>query len=105
MGDLWRSPKGTSEGAWSAVPNSGPLPGGVAGDGTTMYMSTCYYGGFCDPNSTAPYYFSAPESTGVWTPMASPPTRHMGGVLGFDRSHHILYSSNFDAGFWRLVTK
>jgi len=109
MGDLWRSPTGSSAGTWTAIAGSGPLPGGVVSDGTTLYMSNCYYTGFCEPGSSAPFYFTAPETdTTTWSAMPWPAPSamaHTGGVLGYDRAHHVLYSSNLDRGFWRIVTR
>jgi len=108
MGDLWRSPVGTSNGTWVKDDKlMGPLPGGIVSDGTTIYASNCYYGSFCGAG-TKDFYFTAPENDNAnWKPMASPGIGVMnaGGVLGYDRSHHILYSSNLGGGFWRVVTK
>jgi len=36
--------------------------------------------------------------------MASP-TLSQGGNLGFDEAHRLLYSSNLDAGLWRVVVE
>lgn len=109
MGDLWTSPRGTSAGAWTSVEGSGPLPGGVVSDGTHIYTSNCYYVGFCEVGSTRPFYFRASESDPTsWSTLPfAPPAEmhHTGGVLGYDRAHHVLYSSNLDRGFWRIVTE
>jgi hypothetical protein len=38
--------------------------------------------------------------------MVSPPSITIGGwQLKYDQDHHILYSANFGAGFWGLVTE
>jgi hypothetical protein len=106
LGQLWVSPKGTSEGIWKSIAGTNPLPGGLTTDGTTLYMSYCYYGGFC--SETTPHvYFTAPQGDPTqWTAMNHPPLSQMknGGVLGFDTTHHVLYSSNLSGGFWRVVT-
>jgi hypothetical protein len=78
------------------------LGGGLVSDGTTMYYSSYY-----SPNwgTDLHPYFTAPVATGApWTPMASPGMTS-GGTLGYDSGHHLLYSSNLGAGFWRVVVQ
>ena len=83
---------------WTLVPDTGPIVGGLVTDGTTMFASTCYFGDFCNPR-----YLHSPETDGqTWTAMPSP-TLSQGGNLGFDKAHRLLYSSNLDAGLWRVV--
>jgi len=107
MGSFWRSPTGTSAGTWTKIATPGTLPGGVVSDGNTIYMSTCYYPGFCDPAFDMIYLTASENDVDTWTPMASPPISVMksGGILGYDPGHHMLFSSNTGGGFWRLVTK
>jgi hypothetical protein len=94
---VWRSSDGTVPN-WKLVPNTGPIVGGLVSDGTTMYTSTCYFGGFCNPR-----YLHSPETDGnTWTQMTSP-MMSQGGNMGFDKAHKLLYSSNLDAGLWRVV--
>jgi hypothetical protein len=63
-----------------------------------MYSSTCYFANFCNPR-----YLRSPEADGqTWTTFTSP-TLSQGGNLGYDKAHHLLYSSNLDAGLWRVV--
>jgi hypothetical protein len=88
---------------WTLVPGTGPLAGGLVSDGTTMFLSTfvwCNFGMGIQP------YMTAPESDGrTWRSLASP-AMDQGGALGYDRDHHVLYSSNGCAGgFWRVVTE
>jgi len=94
-------------GAWTKIATPGSLPGGVVSDGNTIYMSTCYYPGFCDPAFDMIYLTASENDVDTWTPMASPPISVMksGGILGYDSGHHILFSSNTGGGFWRVVTK
>jgi hypothetical protein len=93
---IWRSSDGTVP-TWKLVPDTGPIVGGLVSDGATMYASTCYFPGFCNPR-----YLKSAESDGnQWTAMTSP-TMTQGGNLGFDKGHHVLYSSNLDAGLWRV---
>lgn len=103
-GGLLRSPAGGSAGAWTEAPNTSPLPGGIVSDGTKMFMSNCYYENFCGPN-TPHVYFTSPENDGLaWTPMAGPAGLTVGGILGYDPPHKLLFSSNLRKGFWRMVT-
>jgi hypothetical protein len=96
---IWRSADGTVP-SWTLVPDTGPIVGGIVSDGTTMFASTCYFGGFCNPR-----YLRSPETDGSsWTAMTSP-TMSQGGNLGYDPAHHLLYSSNLDAGLWRVVVR
>jgi hypothetical protein len=98
---LARSPDGTN---WSILPNTGQFTGGIVGDGTTMYASeytVCF-----DWSSPITPYLTAPESDGMtWTAMSTSPVVQQGGPLGYDASHHILYSSNCQDGFWRVRTQ
>ena len=83
---------------WQLVPDTGPIVGGLVSDGSTMFASTCYFGGFCNPR-----YLSSAEADGqTWAPLAHP-EMSQGGNLGYDKAHKLLYSSNLDAGLWRVV--
>jgi hypothetical protein len=96
---IWTSPDGKVE-TWKLVPDTGPILGGLVSDGTTMYASTCYFGGFCNPR----YLRSAETDGQKWTAMPSP-MMSQGGNLGYDKAHKLLYSSNLDAGLWRVVVE
>jgi hypothetical protein len=88
---------------WNIVPNSGNVMAGLVGNGTTMYASR----GFPWDPSTNLYlpFWSSPESDGQhWTQMDSPKLSN-GGELQYDSAHHILYSADGGAGFWRVVTE
>jgi hypothetical protein len=77
---------------------------GVAGDGTTMWASRGFP--WNPGQGPAPYlpFWTSPESDGtIWTQMQSPMLSNGGGLL-YDPGHHILYSSDEYAGFWRVVT-
>lgn len=94
---VWTSPDGVAS-KWSLVPDTGPIVGGLVSDGTTMFTSTCYFGNFCNPR-----YLRSPETDGhTWTTIPSP-TMSQGGTMAYDKGHHLLYSSNLDAGMWRVV--
>lgn len=94
---VYRSADGV---AWTLVPGTGPIAGGLVDDGTTIYVSRCYFGDFCMPGTD--YLLTSPISDGqTWTPLVSP-TMTQGGSLGFDHGHQLLYSSNGASGFWRV---
>lgn len=96
---IWRSADGKPS-TWKLIENTGPIVGGLVTDGTTMFGSTCYFGNFCNPR-----YLRSPESDGqTWTQIPSP-TLTQGGTMGYDRAHKLLYSSNLDAGLWRVVVQ
>lgn len=45
----------------------------------------------------------------VWTMLPAPPAQYNGTKKGavaleYDEEHHLLYSTNFEGGFWRMVT-
>lgn len=94
---IWTSPDGNAD-TWQLIADTGPIVGGLVSDGTEMYASTCYFGGFCNPR----YLHSAETDGKAWTAMASPKLSQ-GGNLGYDKAHKLLYSSNLDAGLWRVV--
>jgi photosystem II stability/assembly factor-like uncharacterized protein len=94
---VFRSPDGQ---AWTLVPKTGPIVGGIVSDGTAIYTSTCYFPNFC--NTGAPYLKSVDDGK-TWTTMPSP-KMPMGGSLDYDLGHGLMYSSNGDA-FWRVRTK
>jgi hypothetical protein len=73
---------------------------GIIGDGINVYTSN-------DQVNNAKYqpYWFAPESdTTNWKQFASPPMTRGGLTLRYDPDHHLLYSTNDLAGFWRIVT-
>jgi len=96
---IWRSPDGAAS-TWTPVPDTGPIVGGLVSNGTTMFTSTCYFADFCNPR----YLVSAEADGDAWTAIPSP-TMSQGGTLGYDKAHSLLYSSNLDAGLWRVVVK
>ena len=93
---IWRSPNGQAS-TWELVPNTGPIVGGLVSNGKTMFASTCYAGDFCNPR-----YLRSPEYDGTnWAAVVSP-TMSQGGTLAYDRAYGLLYSSNLNAGMWRV---
>jgi hypothetical protein len=96
---MLRSPDGVT---WTLNAKLGSGMIGLTSDGTTMVASR---GPYPQTPSYLPY-FASPESDGAtWTQMTSPLLSTGGYELGYDVDHHVLYSSNFSAGFWRVVTR
>lgn len=95
---VWRSPDGKAD-TWQLIEGTGPISGSIVGDGTALYASTCYAGQFCEQAR----YLTALESDGkTWTEMKGVPKIPMGGNLGFDAGHKLLFSSNLTSGLWRV---
>ena len=96
---IWWSPDGQAS-TWALVPSTGPIVGGLVSTGSAMFASTCYFPNYCNPQ-----YLRSPESDGKqWTAIKSP-TLTQGGTMGYDKAHKLLYSSNGDAGIWRVVVQ
>jgi photosystem II stability/assembly factor-like uncharacterized protein len=73
---------------------------GIVGDGINVYTSN-------DQVNNAkyqPYWFTPESDTTGWKQLASPPMTRGGLTLRYDPDHHLLYSTNDLAGFWRVVT-
>jgi hypothetical protein len=97
---IHRSADGTS---WSNVLTNTTM--GVTGNGTTLFASIGFpWNPGQGPAPYQPFWTSAESDGQTWRPLASPPLTN-GGSLAYDVDHHILYSSNLDAGFWRVVTE
>jgi hypothetical protein len=80
---------------WAPIPGS-PAAGALVGIGNTIYVSAPYV-----TNNYASYTIGGSSQ---FTALPKPPTQQGGWMLGYDPDHHVLYSSNFGDGFWRLVT-
>jgi hypothetical protein len=94
-----RSPDGIT---WTLVTIDNPMAG-LVGDGTTLYISKGFP--WNQGQGPAPYqpFWTSPESDGQhWTQMPSPMLSNGGGML-VDPAHHLLYSTDEYAGFWRVV--
>jgi photosystem II stability/assembly factor-like uncharacterized protein len=97
---VWHSADG-SPGSWEMLDNTGPIAGGIVTDGTNLYSAMCYFPGFCNPPGQV-FRTAKLSDPKTWTTMDSP-ALSSGGSLGYDPSHHLLYSSNLGDGFWRVV--
>ena len=89
-----KSPNGLS---WSLIPNS-PRSTSLAGDGTVLFTS------INDPNPAAPYSTSSGNFS-TWKPYPAPQISKGSWLMRYDVDHHLLYSSNELAGFWRVRTQ
>ncbi|HEV8245636.1 MAG TPA: hypothetical protein VGP93_07700 [Polyangiaceae bacterium] len=70
---------------------------GLTGDGTNLYASWQWGQG----------YQTATEANPTsWSELPSPDSMSVGGwYMKYDPDHHLLFSSNTEAGFWRLSTE
>jgi hypothetical protein len=90
--------------SWSLLPNS-PKCGGnsnggssMVGNGTTLFVSDA------TGHSGQIYWTASAAHPTVWSPLATPASMSDGGHnLKYDPDHHLLYSSNMVAGFWRIA--
>ena len=48
---------------------------------------------------------ASPETDGQSRAALRSPMMSQGGKLGYDKAHKLLYSSNLDAGSWRVVVE
>jgi hypothetical protein len=77
---------------------------GLIGEGTTMWAARGFAWG---PGSGPPPYlpfWTATENDGLNWSQWQTPLLSNGGPLAYEEGHHILYSSDQYAGFWRVVT-
>jgi hypothetical protein len=82
---------------WTLIPNFAKSTVGFATGGGELFAS--------DQWSTG-YYTASGTSSSAWTTLAPPPSLPSGTgapFIDYDSSHHVLYSSNFDGGLWRVV--
>jgi hypothetical protein len=59
-----------------------------------------------DPSTNLylPFWTSSEADGLTWKQMDSPKLSN-GGALQYDKVHHLFYSTNLGAGFWRVVTE
>ena len=88
---------------WTLITGTQWVAGGVIGNGTTLFSSS--FGGCSEHGNDLQFYDTSPESDGrTWSPMMAPGMTQGGMSVGYDRPHHLYYSSNCRQGFWRVVT-
>jgi len=119
-GQLYRAPNGSyflgsatgvlysaNGSAWETVPGSGNNAAGVVGDGTTVWTGMAYpFNPTQRPTTPAQLFRTAQISAPTtWTTLASPSLTSGGTVLAYDPDRHILYSTNYWEGVYRVVVK
>ena len=107
IGSVQRLLRSTNRGvSWAAVQGLPSTPDGynaVIGDGTFLYASPANTGSTSD-GSQRPYYYSL-ESDGItWRAFNGQVFIDGPMSMAMDGPHQILFSSNWRAGVWRLVT-
>ena len=104
VGALHTLLRSTDGGAsWTAVgPNTPDGYNAVIGDGTTLYAQPANTG--ASSSGLHPYYVSAETDGTVWTAQNGQTFTDGPMSLAVDRQNGIVYSSNWDAGVWRLTT-
>lgn len=83
--------------SWSLIPNSGGRKVGFAIGGGKLFASDQW---------SASYHVADEADATKWTEIAPAPDlpKEQGApFLDYDAAHHILYSSNYAGGAWRLV--
>jgi len=94
-----RSPDGIT---WSRTTGTGRGTIGLTGDGSHLYAS---HGPYAEDPAYLPYYSSSESDGQAWTRLTSPLLSTGGYELAYDPDHHLLYSTNATAGFWRVVVE
>jgi hypothetical protein len=91
--------------SWAMLPSSGNFIMGLVGDGTTLYASNAFPYNPPGAEQYLPYVFGAERPSSRFTRLNSPMMRNGGTELHLDAMRHILYSTNLNAGLWRMVTQ
>jgi hypothetical protein len=91
--------------SWATIPKSGSLIMGLVGDGKTLFSTKAFPYGPPGADPYLPYYSSTERFPYQFMSMKSPMMRNGGAQLHLDTTRHILYSTNLDAGLWRLVAQ
>jgi photosystem II stability/assembly factor-like uncharacterized protein len=101
---LMYSPDGAYD-TWTLLEGSPVAAVGVAGNGTHVWTS--FAGPWqapCTPNMQ-PYHVTSETNPGTMTQVESPMMGDGGLFMAYDQVHHVLYSSNFCGGTWRVVVE
>jgi hypothetical protein len=85
---------------WTQIANS-PASVSLAGGDSKIFAAN--QNNF---NANTQYYsYAMVSAPTVWTNIPNPDIVEGGWMLQYDQDHHILYSSNFYGGFWRVRTQ
>ncbi len=68
-------------------------------DGKRVFAGRGYF------NLTQPYWSASLTDLTKWTQMVTPTITRSPNQMAFDPVHHVIYSANWRAGLWRLVTE
>lgn len=93
--------RSADEGAtWTIAVHLGDYLYSVIGDGTNLYTQSANTGS----NTTGPQpYYTSAETDGLhWAPYNSQTFRDGPMSMVYDARHHTLYSSNWNAGVWKI---
>jgi len=101
---LLYSPDGASS-TWTLVSGSPGAASGVTGDGTHVWTSKAGPWQAPCPPSAKPYFQTSESNPTAMTPTDSPSMGDGGLFMAYDSVHHVVYSSNFCAGLWRVVVQ
>ena len=97
-GGVMRSTDSTGE-RWELIPDSGGRSVGFVMGDQYMYSADQW---------SSTYHVAALNEPATWSPLAPPadlPSDQGAPYLAYDPVHHVLYSSNFAGGLWRLKTQ
>lgn len=98
---IWSSQASAGEPAgskWAQIPNS-PNTSVLIDDGTNLIAT------YSADSSGQPFYSAPLSDLGTWTHMQSVSIVRGSNMFAFDSNHHVVYSANWGAGLWRLVTQ
>jgi hypothetical protein len=95
----------TDGSSWTLLPKSPILVMGVSGDGENVYFSRAFPYNVPGADPYLPYYLSSEKHPRQSVPMQSPAMRNGAAELHLDSTRHILYSTNLNAGVWRLIIR
>jgi hypothetical protein len=98
---IWISRAGAGELGANLMPLAG-TPDQIISlitDGKRVYAGRGYF------NLTQPYWSAPIDDLTKWTPMTTPTITRSPNEMAYDPVHHVIYSVNWGAGMWRLVTE
>lgn len=102
-GGVLYSADGTS---WKVLPGSGNLIMGVIGDGTSVWAAQAFpYSAGTRPLPFQPFEKATLSSSPTFSTFTSPALTSGASVLAYDPDHHLLYSSNYWEGTYRVVVQ
>jgi hypothetical protein len=96
LGGVFNLLESSDDGAnWDAIPGS-PGVNFIAGTADTMLLVR-----------DTSYYSASVSDLSTWNQLSSPPVPAgiQAWFIGYDPDHHVLYSVDGTAGFWRMVVK